>query len=158
MRRVSALVLLFAASLYAQNRVTDKPLVTVSLADYQKLTATPPPTTVVIDTIEYDEMSRATGAAYIHTSSSKEGVTQEVYQGLPARFQLPSGERFTSFGTELLRVDRPQQVAVVMLSAGLLWWLHAAFLAVAAVLIWRHRLLLTAALNARFAAPEVRPV
>ncbi len=106
---------------------------------------------------EYDEMSRATGAAYIHASPSKDGLSQELYQGLPARFELPLGERFTSFGTELLRVDRPQQVAVLMLSAGLLWWMHAMLIAAAAFLLWRGRSQLGASLSARFATPAAAP-
>src|SRR4051794_2126828 len=50
MRRVALLVMLFAASLFADD--TKSPLVTVPLTDYQKLTSTPQPSTTVVDTIE----------------------------------------------------------------------------------------------------------
>jgi hypothetical protein len=112
---------------------------------------------VTLDSLlEFDEMSRAMSAAFVHTPSPKEGQSQEIYQGLPARFELPVGERHTSFGTELLPVDHPQKINIVMLSATLLWWLHAVLLLLAGALLWRERAPLAAALRLRFAtaAPE----
>ncbi len=102
--------------------------------------------------LESDEMSRAMGAAYVHSAAPPEGQSQEIYQGLPARFELPFGDRHTSFGTELLPVDRPQAIGIIMLSATLLWWLHAALLLLAGTLLWRERAPLAAAMRVRFAA------
>jgi hypothetical protein len=119
------------------------------------LGSTTPPT--LDGLLEMDEMSRVPGAAFVHAPQMKEGQSQEIYQGLPARFELPSGDRRTSFGTELLRVDRPQRIVVVMLSAALLWWLNAAMIALAGLLLWRERATLAAALHARFASPAAEP-
>lgn len=98
---------------------------------------------------DLDEMRRAEGGAFVQAPPSKGGQSQEVYQGLPARFELPRGDHHTSFGTELLRIDRPQHIRIVMLSATLLWWLDAALVVAAMALLWRERAPLLAAFRAR---------
>lgn len=45
------------------------------------------------------------------------------YQGLPAKFTLPGGNRSSRFTQELLRVDRPQTAFVIAISFALVNWL-----------------------------------
>ena len=77
------------------------------------------------------------------------------YQGLPARFEVPSGERHSRFTQEMLSVEREHSVAVVLVSATLVWFLTA-LLAVAAVFaVWRSRTALVAGVRERLAARAI---
>ncbi len=73
-------------------------------------------------------------------------------QNLPAKFELPSGERSSSFAEQMLAADRPQSVTIVLLSMTLVTWLAAALAAGAAWLLWRERATIKATLRARMAA------
>lgn len=77
-----------------------------------------------------------------------------TYQGLPAKFELPSGVRFGSFTEQMLAADRPQSVTIVLLSMTLVTWLAIAFAAVAAWLLWRDRETIKSTLRSRLAVPE----
>ncbi|HEY4642227.1 MAG TPA: hypothetical protein VII75_12845, partial [Thermoanaerobaculia bacterium] len=64
---------------------------------------------------------------------------QAGYQGLPAKFELPSGARSRYFNEQLLAVDRPQTVQIVLLSMTIVTWAAAALTLIAAWLLWLER-------------------
>jgi hypothetical protein len=87
-----------------------------------------------------------------------------AYQGLPAKFTLPYGDRATTFSQQLLRIDRPQRALVLAMSAALANWIGAAIALLALALLWRQRRHIIDALRGRFASgaagfsPPVDPV
>jgi hypothetical protein len=91
---------------------------------------------------------------------NQQATKVSAYQGLPARFDLPSGSRFTSFSQELLRVDREQAVRVVALSMELAKWIGFVIALAMIFVLFRDRHALQEALRARTQvapAPEVAP-
>jgi hypothetical protein len=64
---------------------------------------------------------------------------QMQYQGLPAKFEMPYGERRTDFSREMLTTDPARSVRVLMVSQALLWWTQALVVIAGVVLIWRAR-------------------
>ncbi len=74
-----------------------------------------------------------------------------AYQGLPAKFELPSGTRFGSFREQMLAADRPQTVTIVLLSMTIVTWLAMALTLIAVWLLWRERTKIRAILRARMA-------
>jgi hypothetical protein len=78
-------------------------------------------------------------------------VAAYAYQGLPAKFELPSGVRFGSFREQMLAADRPQTVTIVLLSMTLVTWLAMALTLVAAWLLWRERAGIKSILRTRIA-------
>jgi hypothetical protein len=93
-------------------------------------------------------------------TSARANVGSYAYQGLPAKFELPSGTRFGSFREQMLAADRPQRVTIVLLSMTLVTWLAMALTLAAAGLLWRERDGIKSILRARMAtatAPEVSP-
>jgi hypothetical protein len=79
---------------------------------------------------------------------------QSDYQGLPAKFEIPSGERHSTFDQEMLPTDREHAITVVLVSSTIVWLIGVAFVVVALLTLWRARQLLAAGLRARFAAPK----
>lgn len=83
----------------------------------------------------------------------EEPKTKGDYQGLPARFTIPDGERHGYFGQEMLATDKPHAVHVVLVSSGVVWTLGMVFVVVALVLLWRSRRTLLEGLKAIGAPP-----
>lgn len=103
-----------------------------------------PTRNVVTDTAGADAPPRKTDAE------------QPAYQGLPAKFTLPSGERWSSFSQELLRTDRQQSVTLVaisLLSANLI---GLAIALTPLLLLWRNRAKVLA-LKERIGATSIQP-
>ncbi|MCM3874952.1 MAG: hypothetical protein NEA02_00890 [Thermoanaerobaculia bacterium] len=61
------------------------------------------------------------------------------YQGLPARFQMPSGAHRSRFTREMLAADGPRHVRFIAISRTLAFWLAAAVVAGAAASVLRSR-------------------
>ncbi|HEX7153907.1 MAG TPA: hypothetical protein VF618_20625 [Thermoanaerobaculia bacterium] len=66
-------------------------------------------------------------------------VAAPSYQGLPARFTLPYGERQTSFAQELLQSGKPLRAQILAVSVSLVNWIGAALALLAIGLLWRER-------------------
>ncbi|HKS25805.1 MAG TPA: hypothetical protein VJZ76_23645 [Thermoanaerobaculia bacterium] len=126
---------------------------------------------VAIGTYQFRKITKGGDGSYGYASTGTEEASRNVsfvdkeqkaaktdYQGLPAKFDLPTGERHSSFGQEMLPTDREHAVTVVLVSATIVWLIGAAFLALAWLAVWRARTLLAAGLRARFAAPAPSPV
>lgn len=106
----------------------------------------------------------ATASSPAREQANKAGTTADdisraggyAYQGLPAKFELPSGVRSGSFSEQMLAADRPQSVTIVLLSMTLVTWLAVAFAFVAAWLLWRDRETMKTTLRTHLtaAAPE----
>lgn len=73
------------------------------------------------------------------------------YQGLPAKFELPSGARFAEFHEQLLAAERPQTITIVLLSMTLVTWLSLAMTIVAFWMLWLQRATIKSALRERIA-------
>jgi len=73
------------------------------------------------------------------------------YQGLPAKFELPSGARTKRFHEQLLAADRPQTVTIVLLSMTVVTWLSLAMAIVALWTLWLQRAVIKEALRERIA-------
>jgi hypothetical protein len=65
-----------------------------------------------------------------------------AYQGLPAKFKLPWGERSSGFSQQLLRTDRPQTAFLIAISYGLTNWIGVLLALFPIVMLWndRHRI------------------
>src|SRR5262249_20424493 len=63
-----------------------------------------------------DEAAQQQGAVNIITKSAPQ-KGEANYQGLPARFDIPEGERHSYFGQELLTTDREHAITVVLVSS-----------------------------------------
>ena len=74
------------------------------------------------------------------------------YQGLPAKFELPGGVRYSSFHEQLLASERPQTITIVLLSMTVLTWASIVMTAIAAWLLWTQRALIRTTLRERIAA------
>jgi hypothetical protein len=74
------------------------------------------------------------------------------YQGLPARFEIPGGERHSYFGQEMLTTDREHAVTVLLVSSSIVFLLGLIVLAAALLLLWKSRVALREGLRARMAA------
>lgn len=83
------------------------------------------------------------------------GTATAAYQGLPAKFLLPGGERSSSFSQELLRTDRPQTAFVLAISSALVNWLGVLLAIVPIGMLWRERYRIADAVRTRLAAPVV---
>jgi hypothetical protein len=104
----------------------------------------------------FDEASRQEKALRVGVgdTSSKQELN---YQGLPARFEIPEGERHGYFGQEMLPTDREQAVRVLLVSSSIVWLLGVILVALALAAIWRSRVALAAGLRERLVmeTPEV---
>lgn len=95
-----------------------------------------------------DEASRQQKA--LRVGSGGAPAKQDLnYQGLPARFEIPDGERHGYFGQEMLPTDREHAVRVLLISSGIVWLIGILFVALALAAIWRSRALLAAGLRER---------
>jgi hypothetical protein len=74
---------------------------------------------------------------------------QASYQGLPAKFDLPGGSRYTSFQQELLPSDRRQAVFVFAVSMLLVKWIGVVLALITIALLARDFHVLAAALRER---------
>ncbi|HEV7922909.1 MAG TPA: hypothetical protein VGR02_19150, partial [Thermoanaerobaculia bacterium] len=101
-----------------------------------------------------DEASRNPNALQLGNSSR---VAKGDYQGLPARFEMPDGERHGYFGQEMLSTARPHAVRVLLVSSGLVWAVGMMLVAVALALLWRNRMELMEGLRTRLATENVGP-
>jgi hypothetical protein len=73
------------------------------------------------------------------------------YQGLPARFEIPSGDRQSTFSQELLSTDRERAISVVLVSSTLVWLAGMMLVALAAWSLWRSREALATGVRTRLA-------
>lgn len=84
---------------------------------------------------------------------NQEQMRDEVsYQGLPAKFELPDGVRYSFFHEQLLASERPQTITIVLLSMTVLTWASILMSAIAAWLLWTQRALIRTTLRERIAA------
>jgi len=74
-------------------------------------------------------------AVYLQVPTAK----TDIYKGLPARIELPTGERRSYFGQELLSVEHRQSVGLLMVSSTIVWWLQAVLVVIAIALVWNSR-------------------
>jgi hypothetical protein len=77
-----------------------------------------------------------------------------AYQGLPAKFDLPSGHRSNTFSQELMRVDRPQTASILAISFALTNWLGVLIALASLALLWRDRCALAEGWRGRFGRVE----
>jgi hypothetical protein len=80
-------------------------------------------------------------------------IASPAYQGLPAKFTLPSGAHSSSFSQELLRSDRQQTALVLAISFALTNWIGALLALVPIVSLWRDRRRIIEMLREKFAQP-----
>ena len=104
-----------------------------------------------------DEASRQQNALQIGFSNKSSNQVLN-YQGLPAKFEIPEGERHGYFGQEMLPTDREHAVRVLLLSSTVVWFIGMAFVALALVVIWRSRAMLIAGLRERLVTETSAPV
>ncbi len=81
-----------------------------------------------------------------------------AYQGLPAKFLLPSGERSSYFSQELLRTDRPHTAFVFAVSSAVVNWLGVLLAVIPLALLWRDRRGIAAAIRSRLAVARSAPL
>ena len=77
------------------------------------------------------------------------------YQRLPARFEIPGGERHSYFGQELLSTDREHAVTIFLVSSTIVWLIGVLFVAVAAWMVWKARGALAEGVRTRLAPAAV---
>jgi hypothetical protein len=110
--------------------------------DYESM-----PTSVMTDTMSADAM-RQTGVPPPPKAAAP------AYQGLPAKFTLPGGERGSTFSQELLRTDRPQTAKILAISILLTNWIGVLLALVAIVILWPERRALVDAIRSRIPRPQ----
>lgn len=103
----------------------------------------------VTDTV----MSTDTASADAPREQQFTAAGNVAYQGLPAKFQLPNGDRWSNFQQDLLRVDRPQTALVIAVSSALVMWLGVLIALIPLAMLWRERTRLADAIRARIATP-----
>ena len=119
------------------------------------LASAPPASVITGEGKEFlDEASRQQNAVNINVITKSKPDAN--YQGLPARFEIPGGERHSFFGQEMLSTDRQHAITVLLISSTLVWFVGLVLLALAAVVVWKSRHALAEGLRSRFAtaAPE----
>jgi hypothetical protein len=91
-------------------------------------------------------MKAGSGAAPQDALASPEGsgAEQMQYEGLPARLELPMGERRSSFERELLTPGAPRRLEAIMISAQALEGLRLLVLLATALTLWLRRQALVA--------------
>lgn len=82
---------------------------------------------------------------------------QPVYQGLPAKFTLPTGERSSDFSQELLRTDVEQRAFLIAISRALMNWLGLLIAIVPVILLRRERTTIASAIRTRLATATLPP-
>jgi hypothetical protein len=104
-----------------------------------------------------DEASRQTNAMQINASSAPVSKQDLNYQGLPAKFEIPEGERHGYFGQEMLPTAREQSVRILLVSSTIVWLIGMMFVALALAMLWKSRAILGEGVRARL-APEMPEV
>jgi hypothetical protein len=124
------------------------------------------PASVTLPLTEYTELQKArenASAAVIDTltltgtflgAQTNESLT---YQGLPAKFELPDGHRYTNFHEQLLAAEHPRVITVVLLSMTFVTWAAIVVTVIAAVLLWLDRETIKTAFRARTAEAMAPP-
>jgi len=75
-----------------------------------------------------EEAAQQQGALNINSVAKAEGGNAVFgYQGLPARFEIPGGERHSYFGQELLATDREHAITVFLVSSTIVWLIGVSF-------------------------------
>jgi hypothetical protein len=100
-----------------------------------------------------DEASRQRNAMQVSAGNSSTAKQEFNYQGLPAKFEIPEGERHGYFGQEMLSTAREQSVRVLLISSTVVWLIGMLFVALALVMLWKSRTLLAEGLRSRLATP-----
>jgi hypothetical protein len=106
-----------------------------------------------------DEASRQRNAMQVNVSSAPASKQDLNYQGLPAKFEIPEGERHGYFGQEMLPTAREQSVRILLVSSTIVWLIGMLFVASALTMLWKSRTTLVEGLRARLAPamPDVAP-
>jgi hypothetical protein len=103
-----------------------------------------------------DEAARRKDAVNVNADVVQKGEPHS-YQGLPARFEIPTGDKRASFNQELLTTDREHAVTIFLVSSSVIWFAGLVLVALAAGAIWRSRHALAAGVRARIAPPVATP-
>jgi len=90
----------------------------------------------------------------VQEAQGRPAANEPAYQGLPARFTLPTGERTSTFSQELLRADRPQTALVVAVSFALTNWIGLFLALIAIIVLWRDRRRIVDTLRTRVVRPQ----
>lgn len=90
--------------------------------------------------------------------AAAEAKVDANYQGLPARFEIPEGERHSYFGQAMLPTGREQAVHVLLVSSTIVWLIGMLFVAFATTLLWRSRTMLAEGLRDRLTPEVAEPV
>lgn len=77
------------------------------------------------------------------------------YQGLPARFEMPAGEREGLFSQDMLSADREHPVTVLLISSGALWVLGAVLVAISLLVVWSARRAILEGVQEKMLPPEL---
>jgi hypothetical protein len=123
-----------------------------STGDYEMSSA--PSRKMATDTAATDTAMSANDGSF----GDQQSRQANAYQGLPAKFDLPDGARWTSFNQELLPVERPLTVAVLAVSIALVKWLGLALAIIAMILIGADRHRLAAELRSRISVEAEPPL
>jgi hypothetical protein len=89
-----------------------------------------------VESVPTDTAGADTGPDDLPTTAAPPPI---VYQGLPAKFTLPSGERVSFFNQELLRTDRKQAVFLVAVSLVMTTAIGLLLGLIALILLWGNR-------------------
>ena len=103
-----------------------------------------------------NEASQQQGALNI-SAKAEAGNVAFGYQGLPARFEIPGGERHSYFGQELLATDREHAITVILVSSTIVWLIGMSFVALAGWTVWKSRRVLAEGVRSRLAVPSPSP-
>ena len=87
-------------------------------------------------------------------TAAVEVAAQPAYQGLPAKFTLPTGARWSNFSEDLLRTDRAQRARVVAVSMTVIKVIGFAIALLALLLLWRSYRDIRDAIRERIASRE----
>ena len=112
----------------------------------------PPPPPATVPEPQREMQANLKTAAVDQTAQNYEtrAAGKGDYQGLPAKFEIPSGERSTYFSQELVDVKHEQAVRVWMISSTLVWWISVLITIAGLFLLWRARRELMEGWRARF--------
>lgn len=98
---------------------------------------------------KYESSDPVMSSDVVKASAPERDAQTFAYQGLPAKFDLPSGSRSTQFSQELLRVDRELAVRIVAISMSLVKWIGFAIAIAVIALLLRDRRALVEAFRTR---------
>jgi hypothetical protein len=110
-----------------------------------------------VSSAKLDEFRVRANTAINVTTEAAPQKAEPNYQGLPARFDIPSGEKQSTFSQELLSTDREHAIAVFLISSTVVWLIGVVFVALAAWKLWQSRRALAAGVRTRLAPAAVVP-